>query len=680
MDYSNSHPRCIPVPGGITQIERINTVPRFQIKCNASTRFPAQHICLQMSTDVSELEGFPGTTREEFKAVAARRFRQYADRMTRVQDAYHEDMSSWWEWFYEQLNPKLGTWIWCNDFKKHFELLGIMAQLDCGKLKYKGSYVAPNCAYLKCDSDQGSCTWLEMKNWFQCDLDQMLLASQSAITAYQEYDKSIGGDSATIKYVSVALADHVSKLCGFLGTHDLGVMKVTVAGQSMQAYRHKFGPRREVTYHITRGKNKGKIVTEKRLWPRLNDTEDSLFLARKSYYGGPTHCFYIGNVSEPVYVLDVRSLYPNVMAYNQYPSEFINIDYNPSNECVIERLCHECGIARVSINSGWHSFPLRKKIGTYYVSGKFDTFLAGPELQRAFDTGSVEKVHEIAWYKPMDLFSKYVHYLYSVRCEAEINGYQTWADIAKMLLNCLGGKFGQMYGDFQDDDTIPCEEQWGYFHGYRSGTNEGVLCRGIAGNTQALNGKVEAKYAFPAISAYICSYGRIHMANMFEFCHNTGKLFYSATDSLHVNEPVYDYLGQRGMIGNELGQLRLKTSGNSACYRGIGDYTIGNEITRSGLPGTSQPACNYCKGDSTISDGRCNDCDCTWDGQTWSYLQSESASEIIGHGPQSGLLSRKMFITLPSHYRFARVCKNGWTIPYRFGYDNGPEIQDIVSS
>ena len=166
----------------------------------------------------------------------------------------------------------------------------------------------------------------------------------------------------------------------------------------------------------------------------------------------------------------------------------------------------------------------------------------------------------------------------------------------------------------------------------------------------------------------------MHMEQILCWCKVNGKVFYSAVDSIHCDNDVAHWLLKSAYVGNSLGQLRIKHNAPSASYRGIGDYTVGNSVTRSGLPADAAQACYFCRTNIGMHQGECACCKRPWDGQTWSYMQSESASEIIDHGPSLGLLSRETLISLPSSYRFARVGVDGWTIPYRLGVDYGPEV------
>jgi hypothetical protein len=153
-----------------------------------------------------------------------------------------------------------------------------------------------------------------------------------------------------------------------------------------------------------------------------------------------------------------------------------------------------------------------------------------------------------------------------------------------------------------------------------------------------------------------------------------GRVWYSAVDSIHCNRKAYDALDKAGFVGEEIGQLRLKTTALAACYRGVGDYTLDRDVTRSGLPLNAKPACQYCRVALPEDKYRCPNCHQPWNKSTYSYHLEEGMDEVIGQGPKNSILDRELAIDLPSQYRLSKIRKDGWTEPFAAGFENDKEL------
>jgi DNA polymerase type B, organellar and viral len=591
-----------------------------QITENKFSETPTQHLVINASYTVSNNVGDYNVRHRTFERVQANAFRIVKGLASRYAQFSGIDLTTFWSWVYSRCNKKLGTWIWCDDLCSHLVYLDILGELASGRMKYLSSVLSPKVAFVRVDTGQGRATILDRSNWWRCPLAEF----------------------TADKPLLLALEDRVKDLVRWVKRNDLGCLRVTSAGQSLAAYRHRLGPRREFVHTPISGKHKGQPILTRRLWPRRHANQEATDLERAAYFGGPTHCYYLGEVEEPIYVLDVRSIYPYVMQRFSYPSELLEIQYAPTNEEVTDRAKVECVIALAETGSHDDVLPYRKKGATYYVTGRGRFNLCGPELLRAIVSNGPTRIIRCCWYRQTDLFSQFVSEFYNARVQAEKENRPLEADLCKLILNALPAKFGQQSGEWHDDPDANPEQPWGYWHAPDTTDGKLRLHRGIATNVQKRLAQREAAHAFPAIPAYVCSHARVYMQELIGVARIGGQVWYSAVDSIHCDKGAYVALLDGGHVGSELGQLRLKGKFSTGLYHGVGDYVLDQQITRSGLPA------------GAVYLGGCQ----------WSYRDTESAAEIIGHGPAQVILDREVKISLPHKYRFGKVGGDGWVEPF----------------
>jgi hypothetical protein len=123
--------------------------------------------------------------------------------------------------------------------------------------------------------------------------------------------------------------------------NDLGNFGVTISSQSFNTYRHKF-MKYDIFIHNR------KYVSD---------------LERRSYFGGRTECFKLGNyTNDKYYYLDINSMYPSVMKNNWYPSKYLTYDLKCTLIKLKYYLKNYCLVARVEIDTKEAIVPVRKII------------------------------------------------------------------------------------------------------------------------------------------------------------------------------------------------------------------------------------------------------------------------------------------------------------------------------
>lgn len=367
--------------------------------------------------------------------------------------------------------------------------------------------------------------------------------------------------------------DAMTRVMSWWKKEDLGVWRFTTPGLAMASFRHRF-----MKHPIT-------------IEPRGETTE----LARAALAAAEVKCAFVGAVTAPgvahdgklflarhpakrwregpVYVVDSTSFYASVMKGNLYPTKLLawKAPAGLDDLDVWQRTL--CLVAEVKIETDTDTYPVWCEGRRWFARGRYTTTLCGPELRRAQAAGHVKDVVAIAAYAPGRIFDWFVDYWWAKRAEALAAGDKIIATWAKLILNSLAGKFGQLTPDWVDcPEQVPAV-RWGGFARAVDGVPDGKKYRAIAGFTQELAEREETRDSFPAIEAFVNAYGRERMRDVRRLV-GEDNVLYQHTDSLHLLPEGFRRLQEHGLLGaDELGKFRLQRTVARAEYRGLNDYT-----------------------------------------------------------------------------------------------------------
>jgi len=346
-----------------------------------------------------------------------------------------------------------------------------------------------------------------------------------------------------------------------LHTAKLGSLQVTAASQALYTYRHSF----------------------------LCDTlfchtePDTLNLEEQAYVGGRCEAWQLGEHHQPIYHLDYSSLYAACCQREAVPIRLIGTDKNGETGPMPKGLEGKCRIAEVTVRTDEPVFPYKGRELTYYPVGTFKTTLCEPELQYAEANKLVVAYHKCAWYEAAPVLAHYADYWLNARRYFRANGMNDLENWTKRMLVSLPGKFGQRGRDWVDSTT---DQEIPPYHSWKRKNKEGKWerWRSIAWHIQKEVCSQWANNAIPAIAAHICSSGRMELWRAMKVA-GLENVIYVDTDSVTTNGLGYSRLsGERGLIGQDPGQLRLLWTGNWCDIRGWKDYTVGPNTRRSGIP------------------------------------------------------------------------------------------------
>lgn len=339
----------------------------------------------------------------------------------------------------------------------------------------------------------------------------------------------------------------------------LGRFCLTLSGQSMTAFRHRYMSH-EIELH--------------RITPVLE-------LEHSAYHGGRCEAFYIGQVPRsPVYLLDVNSMYPHAMKVNRFPTQLEGVLENPTPQQIAQQIERGCLLLDAEVEIDRPALAVKRDKVIFPV-GRFRGVFTTPEVEWLLRHSQKITAYKMACYQAGPIFSEYVKHLWRLKRETEEAGDEITRTIIKNLLNSLYGKFAQ---------RNPIIEQIGDLQAplfrvercVSSASYHTSLFLILAGKIYQENGKKWAKYAFPAISAHVTAQARLYLYELIEGA-GVAHTFYCDTDSLMVDDRGLERLSDR-LAPGDLGGLEVRQEVDKAVIYGAKDYELDGVLTLKGVP------------------------------------------------------------------------------------------------
>lgn len=424
----------------------------------------------------------------------------------------------------------------------------------------------------------------------------------------------------------------------FIQEEDLGSFALTIAGQSMRAYRTRF--LKDDTIYIHKDKK-------------------SLILEREAYAGGRNEAWRIGQINDHIYYLDVNSMYPSVMKYQKFPVKLITHrsrgKLRELQQFIIDK--GYLAIAKVKLKA---KDPIYfKKAGKLiFPIGEFVTTLSTPELIRAIADESIETVYKYNLYEGDYIFRDYVDYFYNKRLEAKANKDDVRTLLFKLFLNSLYGKFGQKSVNWERiDDADPEIVRTETI--YNAATGKRITYKIFGGGrfikVEKPDGENESYNSFPAIAAHVTAYARMMLWKYIETA-GADNVYYMDTDSLFVNRAGYENLLAAGFIDDKkLGLLKVEEEADEMYINGCKDYIFNDHHKIKGIS----------KSSVKIDDSK-------YISTIWRGL-----SKFIKSGDLSHYKNEMIIKTLSRQYDKGIIDLDGTVTPYRYDKDQNIFEQEI---
>jgi hypothetical protein len=306
-----------------------------------------------------------------------------------------------------------------------------------------------------------------------------------------------------------------------------------------------------------------------------------MLLERASYHGGRVEAWHLGKLPEACFKLDVNSLYPSRMRESAHPVKLLRLYPSSSPQQLAELAQKYFVIADVTLTTSLPIVPVRRERLLFPV-GTFQTVLTSHELGLV-DARNIVAVRGVAAYESGYLFRDFVDFFYTARVAAKAAGELAKAEIFKLLMNSLYGKFGQQSTEWvrlgeADPSAVGVED-------ILLPNGRTVRLRTFGGATWINDGAVmESFESFPAIAASVTSAARALLWNYITVA-GIENVYYMDTDSLFVNERGYSRLCESGVVHpTQLGSLKLEGSSDDVEIFGAKQYRFGESTKHKGIP------------------------------------------------------------------------------------------------
>ena len=524
----------------------------------------------------------------------------------RSREVFHfTSAQAFWAWLASKLNPRRPLWLWAHNLYFDLTALRFWQVMESGELtaeepdviylprrarnpaavRHTGLIATedPPSIWSGWNRDGARLHCVDTMNWWPASLatlGESLGRPKLEMPAWEAPDEAWRAYCLRDAEI-VELA--VVKLCAWVRASDLGNMRFSAASQAMAAFRHRFmGPE-----------------------TRIYTPDEAKPQERRAYYPARQLAYFVGHVIRrgtewwqqvgmrepfergPVYVLDVSSCYPSVMAGHDYPLRHVKtVAMQSTRECLDWLKVYEA-CAEVQIDSGDEPYPVRdpEEEGgrVRWCVGRFVTTLCGPELRRALESGHATAVGRVQYYTRGRPFDAFVAWALAGRSDALRVGDGVTASLYKLIANSLHGKFGQRRPRWEVVPGLVAPVPWGH---YTSGHGElpGVCSyRSVAYTVQRQGHGEEADASVPIISAYATAYARERMRG-FKRAAEKGNVLMEDCDTLHLLQDGYDRLTAAGLVGDgQPGKLRLVGTYEEAEYRGVRHYRLDDQWTIAGL-------------------------------------------------------------------------------------------------
>lgn len=460
-----------------------------------------------------------------------------------------EDNHHFWDWLEQRCRPKAPIYAYCHNANFDWQVTAMCQTLPVMGWKCESAIIEDPPNYFCWRKGTKTLKLLDSFNYFYASVaalgEKLGLPKLEMPDTWSDRET---GDAYCRRDCEIIMA-MLQQWIAWLREHELGGLRISLAAQSMAAYKYRF--------------------MENDIF--IDDNEQSHELARAAYYGGRTEAWTIGEIVYNVYDLDVNSMYPHVMRGNEFPTRLHGVYKRVTHAELSSWLDKYAVVAEVTLHTNEPCYPQRDGGRLTFPVGTFQTYLTSPELRHALEHDHIVSCSLAAVYDKAILFRAYVDEMYGLRREFIHAGDDVAVYYTKKLINSFYGKWGQRGSHeeiigYTDDLSLRVEDE------VDLDTGERYRIRYIAGVIMRRTISGESQYSHPAICAHVTAYARLLLWRL--ACEaDIDNVHYMDTDSLHVSYEGMQNL-RHHLSGDELGGLKVEKQIARAIYYGAKDYEL----------------------------------------------------------------------------------------------------------
>lgn len=288
---------------------------------------------------------------------------------------------------------------------------------------------------------------------------------------------------------------------------------------------------------------------------------------------------YLKAIPDTLKMVDIVSLYPSQMLYQEYPigkakrfrissnvmEKFEFAAFNTSDKSLIYRSCYKIDVTAPPILVGFLFDRVTvKDRSSQNLYKKENTWYCGVDLYEAVRLGyKITKIHEvIRWPRRAYIFKNFITKLFEVKEANKADKSSAGYLSAKSSMNSVSGKFGQRIVEEVTFITplLPDnpEQEWSRYNNINIETffhNEEIIGHCMNAKKQT----TDIALSQPTyLSVFILSYARLLMSEILDsvngYNDTSNTLLYTDTDSLIIRKSTFEKIPSK-FIGKKLGQL-----------------------------------------------------------------------------------------------------------------------------